>query len=108
MEPQTGLVVPKQKIRVESVDSESGARSQVFLVREDGEEVDISKITHGVDIQIRVGEVNKATCYMYYPYGRFDAELEEVVLDVIPVERIPEVIRKLMVKINSVEETNNV
>lgn len=96
--------MPKQSIRVETSGSQIGDGCKVFLVQEEGDDIDISNITYGVDVSIRVGEPNRVTCHMYYPYGEFEGELEDVVLDVIPPTRIPEVIHRLIKKVQSLEE----
>lgn len=87
----------KPKIRIEAVDPEAGWRSRVILIDEDtSTETDISKVVYGIDLSIGAADgPNRVTLHCYNAMGTFEAELEDVVLQVIPPDRIPEVVQRL-------------
>ena len=85
------------RIRVNAV-GEMGHRSKVTYIDDDGTETDISSCMTGVDVSIRVGDVNRVTCHAIMDMGTFEGIVDNVVLNVIPPDRIPDVIEALKKK----------
>lgn len=94
------------RIRVEAK-GPKGENSTVTLIREDGEEIDISSLTYAVDVSLQVGQPNRVTCHCYSTAGSFEGELENVILDVIPPERIPDVVHRLTQKYGETVSTGS-
>ena len=69
----------RPRIRVET-DGYVGHCTHVFYLTDDGEEVDISPIITGVDLKIRVGDVNTAVVTALFAGGAINAELEEFIV----------------------------
>lgn len=82
------------RIRVKTV-GDMGYRTEVVYVDDEGNETDISQACTGVDISIRVTDVNRVTCHAIMDMGTFEGELNDVVLNIIPPDRIPDVIERL-------------
>ena len=69
----------RPEIRIEG-DGLEGHRAHVFYV--DGEtKTEISSCVKGVDIRMRVGEINTATLYVLLAGGHINAEVEEVIVE---------------------------
>ena len=85
------------RIRVNTV-GDMGYRTEVIYVDDEGNETDISQACTGVDVSIRCTDVNRVTCHAIMDMGTFEGELDNVVLNIIPPSRIPDVIESLKKK----------
>lgn len=75
------------RIRIES--DRIGNKTTVYLVDDDGEARDVTRELHltGVDMRIRVGELNTAQLHAIVVGGRVEAEVDQLMLRVIGPSR---------------------
>ena len=77
---------PKLKVVTDSL---IGNKTRIYYITDEEEEVEISHVISGLDIHLRVDQVNKITLYGYVERGEILGELEEFVVYKVPP--IPEV-----------------
>lgn len=84
----------RPRIRIEA-DQVVGNHARVFHVGDDGAETELRRCVTGVHLDIQVGDANRATVELVLVGADAVAQVDDVLLKVLPPERIPDVIARL-------------
>lgn len=72
-----------------------GHQARVDLLNEEGEVIDWLRGVTRVDLTLDVNEVNKATLHLIAVNAETDAQIENLVVNVLPPERARSFVREL-------------